>query len=190
MQRKAFPFELKAIDEKGTFSGWASTFGGPDLGNDVIAPNAFAQTLRQRGPERVLLWQHRTDQPVGKVKLREEGRGLWADGVLNPALSTFQDHYTMLKDGLVGQMSIGFDAIQKDYNDQGQRVLKEIALWEISLVTFGMNPEANIESVKSAAQTAEEETEVYRLLSELSDQLKHANQRDVERKRSRMSLYI
>lgn len=43
----------------GTVTGYASVFGVPDLGRDIVLPGAFAQSLARRGPGGVrMLWLH------------------------------------------------------------------------------------------------------------------------------------
>jgi hypothetical protein len=59
--------------------------------------------------------------------------------------------------GTLGGMSIGFE-IPKNKSEViegGIRVIREVKLWEVSLVTFPAQPKATIESVKSADTTAD-----------------------------------
>ena len=48
-------------------------------------------------------------------------------------------------------MSIGFDVLAGGMKimESGVRMLTDLKLWEISLVTFGMNPVAGVSGVKS-----------------------------------------
>jgi hypothetical protein len=56
----------------------------------------------------------------------------------------------LMKDGVVDQMSIGYDVVQDEMaEDQSTRYLKELVLYEFSPVTFPMNPQADITSVKT-----------------------------------------
>lgn len=76
------PREVKLLAEPpgaeadGTFSGYASLFGRADLGGDVVAPGAFAESLRRRGAAGVrLLWQHDPAEPIGRwLELAEDAR--------------------------------------------------------------------------------------------------------------------
>lgn len=72
----------------GHFSGYASVFGVPDLGRDVVVPGAFAASLARRGAAGVrLLFQHDPAEPIGRwLSLREDARGLFAEGQLNLAV--------------------------------------------------------------------------------------------------------
>ena len=69
----------------GLITGYASVFGVPDLGRDVVLPGAFAGTLARRGAAGVrMLFQHDPAEPVGRwLSLREDARGLYAEGQLN-----------------------------------------------------------------------------------------------------------
>lgn len=60
------------------FAGYAAIFDSVDKGGDVITPGAFAHSLQRRGGQGVpLLWQHRADQPIGRIEaVSEDERGL------------------------------------------------------------------------------------------------------------------
>ena len=65
---------------EGMFTGYASTFGGePDLAGDVVAPGAFAQSIkrlrRARGTWPPLLWQHDTSIRRDSRRHRRHARG-------------------------------------------------------------------------------------------------------------------
>ena len=71
------PFELKAIDEKGTFSGYGSVFGVEDSYGDIVAPGAFKRSLAEqkaKGRAPAMLWQHNTRQPIGAYKSMNKDR--------------------------------------------------------------------------------------------------------------------
>lgn len=156
--------ELKADDADGllTFEGYASTFNNVDNQKDVILPGAFAKHIASRGDEIVLLWQHDTREPIGKARVREDKRGLFLNGTLSRTDTGVKAH-TLLKDGVIRQMSIGYTP--KDYEidpKKGVRQLKDLALWEASLVTFPANEKALVTNVKSAPQTLREFEEFLR----------------------------
>ena len=51
---------LQGATHEGVFEGYASLFDVADLGKDVVAPGAFAQSLRRRGAAGVrMLWQQK-----------------------------------------------------------------------------------------------------------------------------------
>jgi HK97 family phage prohead protease len=120
----------------------------------IIQPGAFTKTLRE-GRDRIkLLWQHDRDKPIGlPVELAETSQGLEVTGRLSMTQQG-REALILMRDGVLDALSIGFDAIveelQKDSQGNVTRILKEIKLWEISLVTWGADPHARILEVYSA----------------------------------------
>ena len=149
MQTKDFRFELKALAEDGTFEGYLSVFNVVDLGNDVVEPGAFTKTIQEQKGIVPLLWQHQTDKPIGTLSLQEDQYGLKVAGKLLLDVQQGREAYTLVKSGVIKGLSIGFEAIKKQV-DKGIRRLKEIRLYEGSIVTFPMLPIAQITAVKSA----------------------------------------
>lgn len=154
-ERKAFSFELESADEStGEFSGYAAVFGNRDSGNDIIEKGAFAKTIVEDFHRIKILALHNDCWlPVGKpIELREDDRGLFIRGKISDT-SMGRDIRTLLKDGVLNELSIGYDAIEFDYDSkQDTRHLKEIKLWEVSIVTWAMNDQAKIEEVKSLVE--------------------------------------
>lgn len=155
-QKKAVSirFETKEVDaEKRTFKGLASTWN-EDLGGDIIEKGAFKKTLRDwkaSGRVMPLIDQHNYGSirsVVGKMlSASETDAGLEVtfeviDGVDG------DEALRRIKGGFVDGLSIGYEAViwEIDTNeDQYRRRVKEINLWEVSLVIWGMNPEALID---------------------------------------------
>lgn len=137
----------------GKFEGYASVFGNTDLGNDVINMGAFRKSLRKKGPKGVkLLYQHKSDMPIGVFdSIKEDDNGLYVKGRLALKTTAGKEAYELLKMGALDAMSIGFRANPKEvsYDKRtNKRMIGEVDLMEISLVTFPMNPQAKIRSVK------------------------------------------
>ncbi|WP_264050511.1 HK97 family phage prohead protease [Methylobacterium flocculans] len=130
----------------GLFTGYASLFGVPDLGRDVVAPGAFAASLAARGAEGVrMLWQHDPAEPVGRwLSLREDARGLRVEGRLNRAVQRARELDALLNEGALDGLSIGFRTIRARPERGGTRRLEAVDLWEISLVTFPLQAGARI----------------------------------------------
>jgi hypothetical protein len=146
MQR-AFALELKSLNQEGEFTGIASTYGGePDQQNDIVDVGAFTRTL-QSSKERPLLYQHR--DPIDKVTLADSATGLLVTGKLLLAVQAAKDAYALLQAGIVKGLSIGFETLQATHDEKGVRHLKEVKLWEVSLVTFAANQNAMVTAVKS-----------------------------------------
>ena len=150
---------IKAYDDEdedknyGTFEGYGSVFGNKDLGNDVIESGAFAKSLKRRKPQNVkLLYQHKSDMPIGVFdEIKEDAHGLVVKGRLALKTQAGAEAYELLKMGALDGLSIGFRVNPKEvsYDKRGnKRIIKEVDLMEVSLVTFPMNPQATVRSVK------------------------------------------
>ena len=150
---------IKAYDDEdedknyGTFEGYGSVFGNKDLGNDVIESGAFTKSLKRRKPQNVkLLYQHKSDMPIGVFdEIREDDHGLVVKGRLALKTQAGAEAYELLKMGALDGLSIGFRVNPKEvsYDKRGnKRIIKEVDLMEVSLVTFPMNPQATVRSVK------------------------------------------
>ena len=50
----------------------------------------------------------------------------------------------MLTAGAIDGLSIGYRTVKAERDGKGQRLLSELELWEVSLVTFPMLPEARV----------------------------------------------
>ena len=149
-ETKRAPLALANVDASGVFEGYASLFGVVDLGRDVVMPGAFRDTLARRGAAGVkMLWQHRAAEPIGTwLELEEDVRGLRVTGRLNLAVAKAREVLALMREGAVDGLSIGFRADRSQRDATGLRRLKKIDLWEISLVTFPMLPQARVTSLK------------------------------------------
>lgn len=156
MQTKTldFGFELKAINEDGTFEGYGSVFGVKDSYDDIIVHGAFTETLaahKAAGTMPALLWQHRSGEPIGVfTDMSEDNIGLKVAGKL--ALKTVRgaEAHELLKMKAISGMSIGFVTREDSYDRvTGIRTIKKVDLWETSLVTFPANGAARVQNVKS-----------------------------------------
>jgi len=150
---------IKAYDDEdedknyGTFEGYGSVFGNKDLGNDVIEAGAFKKSLRKKKPQSVkLLYQHKSDMPIGVFdSIKEDEHGLVVKGRLALKTQAGAEAYELLKMGALDGLSIGFrvNPEQVSYDRRAnKRIIKEVDLMEVSLVTFPMNPQALVRSVK------------------------------------------
>ena len=151
----AYAFKLSTIEAAGQFAGYASTFGGPpDSYGDVIAPGAFARALgehRERGSLPAMLWQHDSAAPIGRwCKLQEDGRGLVVEGRLTLEVQKAREAYALLRDGALNGLSIGFQTRRSEVGKHGGRLLTDVALLEISLVTLPANASARVAAVKTS----------------------------------------
>ena len=156
----ARPLELKragaalsSVGVDGAFEGYASLFGIADQAQDVVMPGAFRDSLRERGAGNVrMLWQHDPAMPIGVWdEIAEDGRGLFVAGRLDLAVTKARELHALMRSGAVDGLSIGFKTLRSRQDARtGTRRLEKIDLWEISLVTFPMLPQARVSVVKMA----------------------------------------
>ncbi len=142
--------DLKSVADDGVFEGYASLFNAEDLSRDVILPGAFRDTLRERGAGGVrLLFQHNPAEPIGVWdSLVEDHKGLRARGRLMTTVARAREVLALMRAGAIDGLSIGFKAV-KSRRDAATRVriIEKVDLWEISIVTFPMLPEARVFTV-------------------------------------------
>lgn len=153
-QHLTLPTEFKAAGDSGTFEGYASVFGNVDLGGDVIERGAFKEIVKNAAGKVVVLWQHGQRDPIGVAEVKQDDKGLRFNGELVLEDPLGRRAHAHMKAGSVNGMSIGFDVLPGGQKilETGVRLLKELKLWEISVVTFGMNSLAGIDGVKAAEQ--------------------------------------
>jgi HK97 family phage prohead protease len=151
----AIDLEEKAIadgDDSIIISGYASTFGNVDHGGDVVVAGAFKKSLDVIGLP-MLLWQHKMDEPpIGVVQeMREDAKGLWFKASIpkdqgDPLLNRIG---AGLKRRTIKSTSIGYKTAKSERRKSDNvRLLRELKLYEISVVNMPMNPLASIDTVK------------------------------------------
>lgn len=146
------PFELKEVTDAGYFEGYASVFNNVDLGADVILPGAFVKVKTTRAGKLKLALFHDLTRLIGAGDFQSDDHGLFIKGQINPRVSYARDALELMKDGTLDSMSIGFNTLQDSIEERDGRrvrVIKQAELWEASVVPFGMNPAAQITTVKS-----------------------------------------
>lgn len=137
------------------FRGVASVFGHPvdAYMPTIIHRGAFKKTLAEGGRKALILWQHDSNEPIGKpVKMFESEEGLVIEAAISRT-TRGRDALQLMRDGVITALSIGFDSIKEDMEtlpDGAQiRHVREIRLWEISLVSWGADSLAAIREVNS-----------------------------------------
>lgn len=150
-EMKYFELDGKAVTAEGEFEGYGSKFGVRDQGGDIVEKGAFSATLSSRDLTDIkMLWQHDPSEPIGVwTSMKEDSKGLKVSGKLLLGLAKAKETLELMRAGVVKGLSIGYRTI-KASNDpkSGARILKELDLWEVSLVTFPMLPQAQVTAVK------------------------------------------
>lgn len=130
------------------FEGYASVFGNRDSQGDVVVKGAFEESLQTR-PDVKVLWQHKTDQPIGLMEQGYENEyGLRFRAKLSNTDFVKGEVVPLLEDGVVNGLSIGYQVKDAEDSSEGY-LLKKLDLFEVSAVTFPANELANVTSVKS-----------------------------------------
>lgn len=153
LETRDFGFEVKTISETGAFEGYGSVFGVKDSYDEVVASGAFVESLETQkasGKMPAMLWQHRSDEPIGVYTgMAEDGIGLKVSGQLALKTARGAEAYELLQMKAISGLSIGFVPLEDTYDRvTGIRTLEKVELWEVSLVTFPANDAARVSGVK------------------------------------------
>ena len=136
------------LTDEAVIEGYASLFGVADQGGDLVLPGAFAASLKKlaaKGDKVRMLWQHDPTRPIGVWdEVHEDRKGLWVKGRLLPDVAQAREAAALITAGAIDGLSIGYRTIRADRDGKLRRQLVEVDLWEVSLVTFPMLPEAKI----------------------------------------------
>ena len=156
LERKKTFLEIKNINNLGKFCGYASVFNVVDSYNDIILPSAFKNTINSKNIQEdiKMLWQHKTDKPIGYYTLiKEDSIGLYVEGQILLDTQQGSEAYSLIKNKSVNGLSIGYRVKDAEYDIKNNtRIIKEIELFEISIVTFPANKYSNITFCKSKSE--------------------------------------
>ena len=141
----------------GRFSGYGSTFGNVDLGNDRCVKGCFRAALDAHAAGKTLpamYWMHDRGEPIGDwLAVEEDARGLKVDGQLwtgTQETEASRKAMGVLKGTGPKGLSIGYTTKRATHDQKaGVRNLEEVTLPEISVVGYGMNPLAVVHNIKS-----------------------------------------
>ena len=135
--------------------GYASLFGKRDQGGDTVQAGAYGaslQALAAAGRRVKMLWQHDPGQPIGVwEEVREDAKGLYVKGRILTEVERGREAAALLAAGAIDGLSIGYRTLRAERDAKGQRLLAEVELWEVSLVTFPMLAEARVSAKAESA---------------------------------------
>jgi len=171
VEKQDIGYEVMDVDteQRRVKAVWART-GNVDLDNDIIVPEAFTKTLKERGPAgKNLIWSlvdhcAEMEAVIGKPEqLYVEGDMLIA---ITPIVmtETGEDILKMYDAGLINQHSIGFTTINSSVGKDGVRTITELKLYEGSAVLWAANPETPTISVKSEVKKEQLATRLEKLI--------------------------
>lgn len=142
------PGKALVVSEGHVVEGYASLFGKTDQGGDIVQKGAYAASLKRLAARQgrvKMLWQHDPGQPIGVWdEVREDATGLWVKGRILTEVERGREVAALLSAGAIDGLSIGYRTVKAERDGKGKRLLSELELWEVSLVTFPMLPEARV----------------------------------------------
>lgn len=167
-----------------TIKGYAAIWGVVDDANDLLVKGCCAKSITERGPESttnrkiLLLWMHDMKDPIAKIsKLVEDDKGLYFEATIDK-IPQGDRCLEQLNSGTLNQFSIGFlyvwDKCEWD-NARNCFVVKEVNLFEISVVSYGMNEETSFEGLKGV-QIESEQNQLQRETERALKALPHEDQ--------------
>lgn len=163
---------FKAEEDNGTITGYFSTYDRiPDSYGDVIAPGAFAETIKARidsGHPFPLCWNHDLDQIIGSVdpaEIKDDEKGpLMTAKFFNTPLA--QEKREIVKSGVVYQFSFAYDILDQcpvELEDGTKaNELRKVDLFEISIVPIPANQRAEMTEVKSGRRNSAKDADTIR----------------------------
>ncbi len=130
--------------------GYASLFDRQDLAFDLVRRGAFAASLISKGAPGVrMLFQHDASEPIGVWdSILEDHQGLWVKGRVFSDGPLGRTAAALVRRGAIDGLSIGFRTRRARKRAQVRELL-EIELWEVSIVTFPMLPQARLRIVNA-----------------------------------------
>jgi HK97 family phage prohead protease len=159
-QFKSINLEVKAelnADNR-TISGYLAVFGNKDKAGDILIKGCFAKSLQERGVDSnakdkiIFLYMHDMREPIGHFTvLKEDDHGLYFEAYIDDVPRGNQT-IKQLESGTLNQFSIGFryvwDKVEYD-EEQDAYIVKEVVLYEGSVVSIGANGETEYLGLKS-----------------------------------------
>ena len=158
--------ELFYNGESRTISGYAAIFNNRDKAGDILLKGCFAKSIQDRGPESqandkiIMLWQHDQHEPIGRISvLIEDEKGLYFEAVIDD-VERGNQAIKQLESGTLNQFSIGYSYVWEKCEYDQERdafIVKEVVLYEISVVSIGCNGETEYLGLKSESTDPYEE---------------------------------
>lgn len=154
-------YDVETIEQDGTFVGYGSVFDNIDLDRDIVVRGAFKKSLGEWKKKKMLppvVWQHRFDEPLGPhLDMHEDDTGLALKGLLLVEdVQKAREARALMKHKAVNGLSIGFiTRNSKPDRERNVRLITEVELLEVSIVTMASNQEARILDVKGQSVTVE-----------------------------------
>lgn len=135
--------EVRAEGDGNTLVGYASVFDSPSEPMpfiEYVKRGAFSKTINDGADVRLLI--DHEGVPLARTKsgtlvLEEDERGLRVEADLDPSNPDAARIISAMKRGDLSQMSFAFRTVKDNWNnDRTVRELREVQLFDVSVVTF------------------------------------------------------
>ena len=152
MDRKQFNFELKQINDSDdsefyVVEGIASD-NSIDRAYDIVKAGVVTASVEKYGMPK-FFHQHKMDEPLGIfTEIKQVGDNTFVKAEIPKGVDEFDKIVKLVKMGAYGGFSIGFNTLDAEWEKE-VRIIKEIELLEISLVTIPCNQNAVVTGAKS-----------------------------------------
>lgn len=151
LERAFTMLDVRSMDDEARIIEGIASTPTPDRYEDVIEPMGAKYALPMP-----LLWQHKSDQPVGNVSFAKPQ----ADGIPFKAKilsidepgalkARLDEAWQSVKIGLIRAVSIGFRPLEYSMMESGGMRFLSWEWLELSLVTIPANSEATINTIRS-----------------------------------------
>lgn len=151
-------FNTRSDESGGKYiSGYFSVFNSPyelwSGAQEIVAPGAFDGQLDK---DVRCLADHDTRLVLGRTKagtltLRQDDKGLWGEVEINPNDGDAMNLYERVKRGDIDQCSFGFRITDEEFverEDHVEWIIKQVELFEVSIVTFPAYEETSVSARK------------------------------------------
>lgn len=152
-----------------TVAGYAAVFNSPadigDMWQEIIAPGAFAETLRDANNDVLALYSHEIERLLGRrssgtLRLNEDTKGLAIEIDL-PDTSDGRDVATLIKRGDLKGMSFGFCVTHDEWDETVTPPKRTIHAVDLREVTITASPayedtECGMRSLEQAKREREQ----------------------------------
>ncbi len=166
--------EKKGEKDLGIIEAYVSIFNNIDLDGDIIKQGAFKESLKAKLPKGV--WMHDWNLPIAKtLKAEEDERGLFIRAQFNLETQRGKEAYSDIKFGIIDEFSIGFKVLDFEWDENDNRIIKKVKLYEWSPVLAGANPDTQLLDVKNKKQSDKRDVKI--------------NYVDVDCKKQRVKMY-
>jgi HK97 family phage prohead protease len=129
------------------YESWYDVLGGPENGygwREMVSIGAASKSIAERDDVRLLI--NHDGLPLartrsGTLSLESDSIGVRAEAALDPKSPTVSDVVSAMEREDLDEMSIAFRAVRQEWNDDyTERIIRELELFDVSLVTYPANP--------------------------------------------------